>query len=59
LLTHQEIFSKLEELEKKGVERDDKIMLVFEYIKQFEEAKQQELEQKNRNRIGFKSLENE
>jgi len=32
---------------------DDKIMLIFEYIKQFEEIKQQELEQKNRKRIGF------
>jgi phage regulator Rha-like protein len=57
LLTHQEIFRKLEELEQKGAERDDKIMLIFEYIKQFEEAKQQELEYRNRKRIGFKTPE--
>lgn len=53
LLTHEEIFRKLEELESKGAERDDKIMLIFEYIKQFEEVKQQELEQKNRKPIGY------
>ncbi|MBT6684903.1 MAG: ORF6N domain-containing protein [Bacteroidetes bacterium] len=53
LETHQEILKKLDELERKGIEHDDKIMLIFEYIKQFEEIKQQELEQKNRKRIGF------
>ena len=34
-------------------ETDNNIMLIFEYIKQFEEAEQQELEQKNRKRIGY------
>jgi len=57
LLTHQEIFKKLEELEQKGIERDEKIMLIFEYIKQFEEVKQEELDYKNRKRIGFKPPE--
>ena len=28
-------------------------MLIFEYIKQFEKTKQQELEYKNRKRIGY------
>ncbi len=46
---------KLDELERKGIERDEKIMLIFEYIKQFEEVKQQELEYKNRKRIVFKT----
>lgn len=59
LLTHQEIFRKLDELEIKGSERDQKIMLIFEYIRQFEEIKQQDLEQKNRKRIGFKVNEGE
>ena len=54
LETHKEILQRLDELERKGVERDDKIMLIFEYIKQFEEVKQQELEYNNRKRIGFK-----
>jgi len=30
-------------------------MLIFEYLKQFEEAKQQQFEQANRKRIGFKT----
>ena len=55
LLTHKEILTKLDNLERKGTEQDDKIMLIFEYIKQFEEVKQQELEYKNRKRIGFKT----
>ena len=58
LETHQEILKKLDELEKKGIEQDDKIMLIFEYIKQFEETKQQELEQKNRKIIVYKRKNN-
>ena len=58
LETHQEILKKLDELEKKGIEQDDKIMLIFEYIKQFEEIKQQELEQRNRKIIGYKRENN-
>ncbi len=53
LSTHKEILLKLEQLEKKDIEQDDKIMLIFEYLKQFEKAKQEELEFKNRPRIGF------
>ena len=53
LSTHNEILEKLEQLEKKNIEQDDKIMLIFEYLKQFEQAKQQELEQKNRPKIGY------
>lgn len=59
VLTHKEILNKLEELERKDIEHDDKIMLIFEYIKQFEEVKQQELEYKNRKRIGFKTPDKE
>jgi len=58
LETHQEILKKLDELEKKGIEQDDKIMLIFEYIKQFEKTKQQELEQRNRKKIGYKRKKN-
>ena len=52
--THKEILQKLEQLEKKDIEQDDKIMLIFEYLKQFEQTKQQELEQKDRPKIGYK-----
>jgi hypothetical protein len=59
LETHKEILIKLDELERKGIERDEKIMLIFEYIKHFDEVKQQELEYKNRKRIGFKTPDEE
>jgi len=55
LATHKDILQKLEELERKYVDHDEKFMLLFEYIKQFEKAKQEELEQKNRPKIGFKN----
>ncbi len=55
LQTHGEILRKLEEIERKDIEQDQKIMLIFEYLKQFEEAKQQQLEQETRKRIGFKT----
>lgn len=52
--THREILHKLEHLEKKDIEQDEKILLIFEYLKQLEKAKQEELEFKNRPKIGFK-----
>jgi len=55
LTTHQEILQKLEQLEKNDVEQNDKIMLIFEYLKQLEAVKHQELEQSNRKRIGFRA----
>ena len=55
LSTHKEILQKLEQLIKNDTEQDKKIMLIFEYLKQFEESKQQHLEQANRKKIGFKT----
>ena len=53
--THKEILHKLEQLEKKDIEQDQKIMLIFEYLKQLEQAKQTELEQGPRKIIkGYK-----
>ena len=42
LLLHKDILLKMEEIEKKYVDHDDQIMIIFEYLKQFEEAKQQQ-----------------
>jgi len=53
LASHNDILNKLEQLSKKDIEQDKKIMLIFDYLKQFEKSKQQELKQKNRNRIGY------
>ena len=58
LLAYKDILHKLEEMESKYTDHDQKIMLIFEYLKQLEAAKQQELEQKNRKRIGFKTSGN-
>jgi len=55
LSTQKEILQKLEQLQNNDIEQDKKIMLIFEYLKQFEEAKQQQLDQDNRKRIGFKT----
>jgi phage regulator Rha-like protein len=57
LSSHKEILQKLDQLMKNDTEQDKKIMLIFEYLKQFEETKQQQLEQANRKRIGFKKGE--
>jgi len=59
-LTHKDILHKLEELERNDIEHDKKIELIFEYLKQFEKAKLEELEQRNRTKIaGFKSSKQE
>jgi hypothetical protein len=57
LLTHKDVLFKMEKLESKFKDHDDKILLIFEYLKQLEQSKQQELEQANRKRIGFKTGE--
>jgi hypothetical protein len=54
LMTHKDILLKLEEIEKKFIDYDSKIAMIFEYLKQFELSKQKELENKDRPRIGFK-----
>jgi len=55
LSSHKEILQKLDMLEKKDVEHDEKIMLILEYIKQLEQTKQQVLDHNNRKKIGFKN----
>jgi hypothetical protein len=52
--SHKEILRKLEQLEKKDLELDEKVTLIFEYLKELEQTKQEETEFKQRKRIGFK-----
>lgn len=52
--SHSEILKKLEILEKKDIELDEKVNLIFEYLKQLEQSKQEENDFKQRKRIGFK-----
>ena len=44
-------------VEHKIIEYDEKIVLIFEYLKQLKEAKQNESDFKERKRIGYKSSE--
>jgi phage regulator Rha-like protein len=53
LETHAEIFRMLEEIQKNEIEQDQQIQLIFEYIKQLEETKQEEQKYKERKRIGY------
>jgi hypothetical protein len=54
LILHKDILHRLDGMESKLAEYDDKIMLLFKYINQFEKLKQIEFEQKKRPPIGFK-----
>jgi hypothetical protein len=54
LLTNKDIIEKLMQIEKKLTDHDDKIILIFEYMRQLEQVKQEELDFKERKRIGFK-----
>lgn len=59
LSSHKEILHKLEKLEKKDLEQDEKILLIFKFLKQLEKAKQEEQEFRNRKSIGFRQGEKE
>jgi len=54
LLTHKDVLKELEKVKHKLGANSNDIELIFEYIKQFEQIKQQELEYQNREPIGFK-----
>ena len=54
ILTHKDILMELEAIKQKVGSNSNDIELIFNYLKQFEAAKQQELEQQQRTKIGFK-----
>jgi hypothetical protein len=53
--SHKEILKKLEMLEKKDIELDEKVSLIFEYLKELEQTKQEETDFRQRKRIGFET----
>lgn len=55
LQSHEEIMVELEQMHIKLAEHDDNILLIFDFLKQLEEEKQQLIEQQNRRRIGYKT----
>ena len=52
--THKETLKKLKELQLKEIEQDEQIQIIFEVLRKLEHTKQEELNFKNRRRIGFK-----
>ncbi len=52
--TYCELLQKLNEVETRVDNHDEEIAIVFEYLKQFEDARRLESELRNRPRIGFK-----
>ena len=54
MFMHKDVIHQLEQVQTKLTEHDNQIMVIFEYLKQLEAIKQQELDQKNRKRIGFR-----
>lgn len=55
MFMHKDVIHELEQVQNKLTEHDNQLMVIFEYLKQVEAAKQQDLEQKNRKPIGFKT----
>jgi len=56
LQTNQTLFLQIEEIRNKVSGQEEQIALIFKYLKQLEQAKQQELKHQSRERIGFKRL---
>ena len=54
LESQSEILRKLDWLEKHEYEQDEQIVLIFEYLRQLEQTKQQQEDQAKRKRIGFR-----
>ena len=53
LSSHKDILFQLDQVQQQLEEHDNSILMIFEYIKQLEQAKQQLAEQQNRRKIGF------
>ena len=54
LESHTGIIRKLEQIQKKDLDQDRQILLIFKYIKQLEQARQQQDDLANRKKIGFR-----
>ena len=56
LLNNKELAHWQTDIENKLGEHDNKLLVIFEYLKQFEQSKVQDIEQQNRTKIGFKII---
>jgi phage regulator Rha-like protein len=55
LFIHKDMSNQLEKIQTKLEEHDSQISIVLEYLKELDQAKQEETDLKQRKRIGFKS----
>jgi hypothetical protein len=55
MFMHKDVIHQLEQVQNKLTEHDNQLMVIFEYLKQVEAAKQQDLDQKKHKPIGFKT----
>ncbi|MBU0486785.1 MAG: ORF6N domain-containing protein [Bacteroidetes bacterium] len=55
MFIQKDVVHQLDQVKNKLTEHENQLMLIFEYLKQFEEIKQQQLEQENRKQIGYKA----
>jgi len=54
LLTHKDLILEVKKIKEQITDHGTQLLLIFEYLKQFEETKKKHLEQTARKRIGFK-----
>lgn len=53
LLMQKDFMQEIEKIRKHLSEHDNQFLMIFEYLKQVEESRQQQIDQANRKRIGF------
>lgn len=54
LLVNKDVMKEIDAIKRTISDQSKNIQLIFEYLKQLEQAKQQQLDQQNRKRIGYK-----
>ena len=54
LMSNADILNRVNQVEQTLAGHDDKILLIFEYLRQFEQSCQQQDDQANRKKIGFR-----
>jgi hypothetical protein len=54
LLLNKDSSHQIEEIRNKLEDHENKLLVIFEYLKQFEQSKQEETDFKHRKRIGYK-----
>jgi len=54
LMSNADILNRVNQVEQTLAGHDDKILLIFEYLRQLEQSRQQQDDQADRKRIGFR-----